>query len=201
MHEELFPPAALVGSVGRGRTGRGVGGWGNQRLRETVTDELRSDLTATLDANVTALEIWATNQLRLASALADEPAFRVLALAVLQPAPTASPIPNPDAGRQWAEYLRARLHGLGYETAHLIDTNLVVASALESGLVQSGWTIAPSHVAKSQNCSPLGNRSSSRPSELGPSCRAPHLRQPLNRNRPARRIRSLRRHTRPPVTP
>jgi hypothetical protein len=45
-------PLAIAGFVGV------FGWWGNGRLRQTIEEELKSDLTAALDANVTALEIW-----------------------------------------------------------------------------------------------------------------------------------------------
>jgi len=41
-------------------------------------------LAATLNANVTALEIWMTNQTKLAAILADEPKVRTLALTILE---------------------------------------------------------------------------------------------------------------------
>ena len=62
----------------------GLGWWGNQRLRETVRDDLRSDLSSTLHANVMALEIWTTNQMKLATALAEEPDLRASAMEALQ---------------------------------------------------------------------------------------------------------------------
>src|SRR5437660_1656715 len=55
------------------------GWWGDARLRQTIEEELKSDLTATLDANVTALEIWTTNQEKLAITLSEEPRVRALA--------------------------------------------------------------------------------------------------------------------------
>ncbi len=43
-----------------------VGWWADHQLRRTIEHELRAELEATLDANVTALEIWMENQKRLA---------------------------------------------------------------------------------------------------------------------------------------
>ena len=42
------------------------GWWGNHELRQTIEQQLQAQLTSTLNANVTALEIWTTNQTRLA---------------------------------------------------------------------------------------------------------------------------------------
>ena len=36
----------------------GVGWWADLQLRRTIQQELRTDLQSTLEANVTALEIW-----------------------------------------------------------------------------------------------------------------------------------------------
>ena len=47
-----------------------LGWWGNYRLRDAIETDLKADLRATLNANITALEIWATNQMRMATALA-----------------------------------------------------------------------------------------------------------------------------------
>jgi hypothetical protein len=47
-----------------------LGWWGNNRLRDTIDGQLKAQLTATLNANVTALGIWTTNQTRLATSLA-----------------------------------------------------------------------------------------------------------------------------------
>ena len=45
-----------------------VGWWADRQLHQTINREVRADLSATLDANVTALEIWMTNQKRIAAA-------------------------------------------------------------------------------------------------------------------------------------
>ena len=58
------------------------GWWGNNRLRQTIDGQLKAELAATLNANVTALEIWTTNQGKLATSLADEPEVRSLALRI-----------------------------------------------------------------------------------------------------------------------
>jgi hypothetical protein len=48
-----------------------VGWWGQARLRRTIEGELRADLSVTLAANVTALDIWMTDQTKLAAVLAE----------------------------------------------------------------------------------------------------------------------------------
>jgi hypothetical protein len=52
-------PLAIAGLVAL------FGWWGNARLRQTIEQQLKADLGVTLDANVTALEIWTTNQSRI----------------------------------------------------------------------------------------------------------------------------------------
>ena len=59
------------------------GWWGNHELRQTIEQQLRDQLTSTLNANVTALEIWTTNQTRLATELAGEPEVRTRAVRIL----------------------------------------------------------------------------------------------------------------------
>ena len=106
--------------------------WGNGRLRDAIEGELKAQLTATLNANVTALGIWVTNQTRLATALAEDPTVRTLAGQVLQaPRPARRDFRPAPEWEQFANDLRPRLSQLGYETAHLVNTNyFVVASSL-----------------------------------------------------------------------
>jgi eukaryotic-like serine/threonine-protein kinase len=139
-------PLALAGLVAV------LGWWGNQRLRETINAEVRADLQATLDANVTALEIWATNQMRLASSLAGEPALRSLALQVLASTPARGAEAgsgNVEAALEMSRYLRGRLEGLGYEIAHLVDTNYLVAStSIAAAAAEPRLAISDMHLAK-----------------------------------------------------
>ncbi len=109
-----------------------VGGWADRQLRQTIHRELRADLSSTLDANVTALEIWMTNQKRIATALADEPRLKIVALKLLdQPTDTAT---NRAAFGELSrelitsERLQERVRALGYGMAHLVNTNLLVVS-------------------------------------------------------------------------
>jgi hypothetical protein len=151
MKGHFRPPLWIVPLVLAGMVAV-LGWWGNQRLHDTVAEEVRSDLAATLDANVTALEIWTTNQIKLGTALASEPSLRALAVQALEPPRT----PDLDqalrsqalASEQVSDYLRTRLAGLGYEIAHLIDTNFVVVASSNRRQSSLGLTISESHVAK-----------------------------------------------------
>ena len=83
-------PLAIAGLVAV------LGWWGNGRLRETIEGQLQAQLTATLNANVTALGIWTTNQTRLATSLAEDSTVRTLASEILQAA-AARPAGNSTA--------------------------------------------------------------------------------------------------------
>src|SRR5579863_88668 len=103
-----------------------LGWWGNTLLRDTIQGQLKAQLTATLNANVTALSIWSTNQTRLATSLADYTGVRSASVQLLQD--------YPEAGRQirgqpqleldtFVRDLRPHLAPLGYEIAQLVNTN------------------------------------------------------------------------------
>jgi len=117
----------------------GLGWWGNGRVRETIEGELKAQLTATLNANVTALGIWSTNQTRLATALAEDPTVRTLAGEILQaPPPVWRELRPPPEQEKFVRYLGPRLVGLGYEVAQLVDTNfMVVANSLRPQLARN----------------------------------------------------------------
>ena len=115
----------------------GLGWWGNGRLRETIEGQLQAQLTATLNANVTALEIWTTNQTRLATSLAEDPTVRELANKIFQAPPPPlrrelRPAPSAEL-EKFVKDFRPRLSQLGYETAQLVNTNfMVVANSLRA---------------------------------------------------------------------
>jgi hypothetical protein len=108
------------------------GGWGNHELRRTIEQQLQAQLTSTLNANVTALEIWTTNQTRLATALASEPEVRTPAIRILNRPEPEPGVPesrtNASDIEQLIRYLRPRLTQLGYETAQLVNTNFSIVA-------------------------------------------------------------------------
>lgn len=109
-----------------------VGWWAERQLRQTITREVRADLEATLEANVTALEIWMANQKRIATSLAEEPRLKVVALKLLeQPTDTITNRATfGELSRELvtSERLQERVRALGYGMAHLVNTNLTVVS-------------------------------------------------------------------------
>ena len=105
-----------------------IGWWGNCRVRDAIETNLKADLTTTLNANVMALEIWTTNQMRMATSLAAEPAVHTLAGRLLDaPLPRGNFTPSPDA-IDLGNYLRPRLSLMGYEIAQLVNTNFFVVA-------------------------------------------------------------------------
>ena len=116
-------PLAIAGLVAV------LGWWGDGQLRATIQDQLRAQLTATLNANVTALGIWTTNQTRLATALTEDSTLRSLAGRILEePVPSRREIQTRPEIQQFANDLRPRLAPLGYELAQLVNTNFVVVA-------------------------------------------------------------------------
>jgi hypothetical protein len=118
-------PLAIAGLVAV------FGWWADLRLRHTVEQQVKAELTGTLDANVTALEIWMTNQTKLATSLADEGRVRGLASTILQK--SYDPAVGRDAANaveaeEFGNYLRPRLAGVGYQIAELVNTNFVVVA-------------------------------------------------------------------------
>jgi eukaryotic-like serine/threonine-protein kinase len=128
------------------------GWWGNHKLRQTIEHQLRAQLTSTLNANVTSLEIWTTNQTRLATALASEPEVRVRAFRILD---RSEPGSGAMAGRTNAadtdllmRYLGPRLTQLGYEIAQLVNTNYTIVASSMRGPPGPPPQVAESHTNK-----------------------------------------------------
>ncbi len=112
----------------------GLGWWGNHRLQATLEGELKAQLSATLNANVTALGIWSTNQTRLATALAEDSTVRTLAGQIFKANPAARRDLEP-ALQQFVRDIRPRLNALGYEVAQLVNTNYQVVAGSARMLV------------------------------------------------------------------
>ncbi len=123
------------------------GWWGNGLLRKTIEKELKAQLNATLNANVTALEIWTVNQLKLTTSLATETSVHDLGLRILEGGGTRSLTFQTDA-EQLANYLRPRLKLMGYETAHLVTTNLTVVATSQRNWLAAGQPISEAHTNK-----------------------------------------------------
>jgi len=128
------------------------GWWGNHELRQTIEQQLRDQLTSTLNANVTALEIWTTNQTRLATELAGEPEVRTRAVRILDRSESGSgideSISNNVDSEQLFRYLRPRLNQLGYETAQLVNTNFTIVTGLMRPRPGPALQVAEAHTNK-----------------------------------------------------
>jgi hypothetical protein len=128
------------------------GGWGNHELRRIIDQQLQAQLTSTLNANVTALEIWTTNQTRLATALAGEPevrapAIRILDRSELEPLAAENRTNAVDA-ELLIRYLRPRLNELGYETAQLVNTQFTIVAGLMRARPGPALQVAEAHTNK-----------------------------------------------------
>ena len=136
-----------------------LGWWGNYRLRVTLEGELRTQLAATLNANVTALGIWSTNQTRLATALAEDPTVEGLANQIFQAHPLSRRDMQPEV-QQFIGDLRPRLASLGYEVAELVDTNFAVIATSQRGQFgpATRWLSDAHSQTNLRNCSPRGSR-------------------------------------------
>lgn len=126
-----------------------VGWWGNSRLRATLEGELKAQLTTTLNANITALGIWATNQTRVAAVLAEEPEVREVAEQILQqPRPLRRELRPLAAAEQFAGELRPRLLRLGYASAQLVSTNFEVLANSQRGQSFGKQLVSDAHTNK-----------------------------------------------------
>ena len=127
-----------------------LGWWGNHLLRATIEGQLQAQLTSTLNANVTALGIWSTNQTRLATVLAEDPDVRAYATAILTaPPPGRREYRGLPELEQFVEDLRPRLYRLGYSSAQLVNSNfVVVANSLRPQLMGNNNVVSDAHTNK-----------------------------------------------------
>jgi len=128
------------------------GWWGNHELRQTIEQQLRDQLATTLNANVTSLEIWTTNQTRLATALAGEPEVRDHAIRILDRSEsrpgTAESFSNVMDSERFFGDLQPRLNKLGYETAQLVNTNFTIVASSMRGPSGPPSKVSESHTNK-----------------------------------------------------
>ena len=126
-----------------------LGWWGNQRLRVVIEGELKTQLTATLKANVTALGIWSTNQTRLATALADDASVRAFATQIFKVAPPfRRDAPVPPELDQFVTEFKPRLARLGYEVAQLVNTNYQVVVNSQQSQWMGNLLVSDAHTNK-----------------------------------------------------
>jgi len=116
-----------------------VGWWADRQIRRVLAQELAEDLRATRNADVTALEIWMTNQKRVAAMLAEEPRLRQLAVELLSrwDAKDTNRLGMARLAGQLiiGDKLQQRLSDLGYTVAQVVSTNFDVV--LDSGRLRS----------------------------------------------------------------
>jgi hypothetical protein len=124
------------------------GWWGNGQLRATIEGGLKAQLSTTLKANVTALGIWSTNQMRLATALTEDAAVRRSAVAILQLPPGGRDSRPGAAVESFIGEIRPRLSQLGYGNVQLVDTNLVVRVNSMHPQMRGNNMVSDSHTNK-----------------------------------------------------
>jgi hypothetical protein len=131
-----------------------IGWWSHNAVRRTVETKLTGELGTILDANVTALEIWVSNQERLAGLLANEPEVRQLATELL--AASAGREQNRsqlEALPQQARFqktLGERVRAAGYGVAELVTTNLNVIALAGRAPSRLGTPVSDGHVERFQ---------------------------------------------------
>ncbi len=149
MRPEHFKLPAWIAPLAFAGLVAGFGWWGFGLLRATIERELKAQLTATLNANVTALGIWSTNQTRLATALAQDPDVRTPAAAILLAPPATRrdfrPLPERD---QFFNDLRPRLFQLGYERVQLVNPKFVVVADSARAQFAGNNAVSDAHTNK-----------------------------------------------------
>ena len=166
------------------------GWWGNLQLRQTIEQQLKSELHSTLEANVTALEIWMTNQTKLATSIAGEPKIQALASAIFERMEGSTNLflasQERTEQREFGRYLLGRLNKVGYEEAQLVRSTssnfTVVASAGGPWLV--GSPVSEAHTNKYAELFTAGEPVIITPYKPSPPPAGPQRRGRRNRNPP-----------------
>jgi serine/threonine protein kinase len=119
----------------------GVGYWTRREVARTIDASLTGELTSTLEANVTALEIWMRNQERLAGLIGNDPRIREMSVSLLERARNRvlmrELVSVPDL-KLFSDTMTERLTNAGYGTALLVTTNLQVAATTGRARMRPG---------------------------------------------------------------
>lgn len=146
LHRGWLAPLAVAGVVAL------FGLWGNARLKSVIDTQVAASLRTTLEANVTALDIWTTNQMNLASSLIEEPRTHELATHLLQHYEASGTNIDSVAGsseaREFETLLRPRVERLGYGIAHLVATNYTVIANVSRGRFRGRSGVNEEHLSK-----------------------------------------------------
>lgn len=130
-----------------------AGWWSHGVLRRTLEARLRDELETVLNANVAAVEIWASSQGRLAQVLADDPEIRQQTAKVLATLGDGIGTNANSLGRlapqvQLQRILDDRLKHSGFGAALVLSTNLQIVSGSGRTRNRLGEIIENEHAAR-----------------------------------------------------
>lgn len=120
-----FIPIVLALIVGA------TGWWAETTVRRTLRQKMGEELRSASRADITALEIWISNQKRLAYAIAQDPHIQTHSQALLTGETgvlSAQANGSSDLDREFTGYLRDRLRSVQFEVGQLISTNFIIVA-------------------------------------------------------------------------
>jgi serine/threonine protein kinase len=141
-----------------------VGWWSQRAVQHTIEDRLRGELKTAIEANVTALDLWIQGQMRTTTLVANDPAIRDPANAIITQSASRTNTANgmgqgsgngfggggfgrADATHSaFARALDERLTLAGYQAAVLISTNGRVLAASGRMRARPGMSVPADHL-------------------------------------------------------
>lgn len=129
-----------------------IGWWADRSVRRAVQTTLRQELLATLEANVTALEIWMATQERLGQTLAQDTEVQSTSLDLLSAAEshgtnrhTLGRVKEQSA---FDQAMQKRLPPTGFLLAQLVNTNRLIVGDSGRGKLRLGQPVNPEHESR-----------------------------------------------------
>lgn len=131
-----------------------VGLWAHLQVEKAIQSRLASELKSTLDANVTALEIWMQTESKLALALSQNPEIATIARSLLRKSADS----KLESDRQFlisleeqqalSHALNRQLPDLGFWFAQLVNTNSFIVGDTGPGRFKLGQSLETSQEAE-----------------------------------------------------
>ncbi len=130
-----------------------AGWWSHGVLRRTLENRLRGELDTVLEANVAALDIWASSQGRLAQVLADDPEIRKRTQEVLAAVGDGANLKWNGLARlapqlELQHAIDERIQRSGFGAALILSTNLQILSGSARTRNRLGEIIENEHAAR-----------------------------------------------------